>query len=327
MSTIDENSVLFWKQKYEELSIHFDEYQKSSRDFEQELEAELKQCEEEIKELKNQNHRLNVNNELLKEKLAEMNLGTQRQISQLQGDLAQCKAVKDEMQKYIRELEQKNDDLERTNRCAMFSLGEFEAKLNEALERNAILESELDEKDELAETVQRLRDEARDLKQELAVRQIKAQKQDTSLRSNSIESTILNNDGNNNSNSNVNLNNSSCPMETDTSFSSQSTSEDKIKEEKARNAELANNVFTIPNVHHPNPVTPSLRISALNFVGDSLRKITSMEARLLAARNLMKESNRDRRSATISSIESSSFMKSNSPQNVLVPNVLCVNNS
>lgn len=47
----------------------------------------------------------------------------------------------------------------------MFSLGEFESKLNEALERNAILESELDEKDELAETVQRLRDEARDLKQ------------------------------------------------------------------------------------------------------------------------------------------------------------------
>ena len=49
----------------------------------------------------------------------------------------------------------------------MFSLGDFESKLNEALERNAILESELDEKDELAETVQRLRDEARDLKQGL----------------------------------------------------------------------------------------------------------------------------------------------------------------
>lgn len=304
MSTPDENSVLFWKQKYEELSIQFDEFQKSSRDFEQELESELKQCEQEIKELNSRNHRLTVNHDLMKDKLTEMNLNTQKQISKLQEELAQYKAVKDEMQKYIRELEQKNDDLERTNRCAMFSLGEFEAKLNEALERNAILESELDEKDELAETVQRLRDEARDLKQELAVRQIKAQKQETSLRSNSVDSTMLNNDGNNNSNSNVNLNNS-CPMETDTSFSSQSATEDKIKDEKVRAADLANNVFNIPNVHHPNPVTPSIRISALNFVGDSLRKITSMEARLLAARNLMKESNRDRRSATISSIESS----------------------
>lgn len=32
--------------------------------------------------------------------------------------------------------------------------------------------------------------------------------------------------------------------------------------------------------------------------------LKSMEARLIATRNLMKESNRDRRSATISSIES-----------------------
>lgn len=202
-----------------------------------------------------------------------MNSSTQKQISKLQDELAECKSLKEEMQKYIRELEQKNDDLERTNRCAMFSLGEFEAKLNEALERNAILESELDEKDELAEAVQRLRDEARDLKQELAVRQIKAQKQENnSIRSNSIDETTVNNDGNNNTNSNVNLN-TSCPMETDTSFSSQSIADDKTKEEKIQNSELANNVFNIPNVHQ-NPVTSSIRISALNFVGDSLRKIT-----------------------------------------------------
>lgn len=186
-----------------------------------------------------------------------MNSSTQKQISKLQDELAECKSLKDEMHKYIRALEQKNDDLERTNRCAMFSLGEFEAKLNEALERNAILESELDEKDELAETVQRLRDEARDLKQELAVRQIKSQKQENSIRSNSVDGTTVNNDGNNNSNSNFNLNNS-CPM---------------AKEDKVKNSELANNVFNIPNVHQ-NPVTSSIRISALNFVGDSLRKIT-----------------------------------------------------
>lgn len=41
---------------------------------------------------------------------------THKQISKLQEELAKLKAVKDEMQKYIRELEQKNDDLERTNR-------------------------------------------------------------------------------------------------------------------------------------------------------------------------------------------------------------------
>ncbi len=55
----------------------------------------------------------------------------------------------------------------------MFSYAEFELKMNDVLERNAILENELDEKDELAETVQRLRDETRDLRQELAARQKK----------------------------------------------------------------------------------------------------------------------------------------------------------
>lgn len=41
------------------------------------------------------------------------------------------------------------------------SLQDFEAKLNQAIERNAFLESELDDKDYLMESVQRLKDEAR----------------------------------------------------------------------------------------------------------------------------------------------------------------------
>ena len=43
----------------------------------------------------------------------------------------------------------------------MTSLQDFEAKLNQAIERNAFLESELDDKDYLMESVQRLKDEAR----------------------------------------------------------------------------------------------------------------------------------------------------------------------
>jgi hypothetical protein len=39
-----------------------------------------------------------------------------RQISALEDDLAQTKAIKDQLQKYIRELEQANDDLERAKR-------------------------------------------------------------------------------------------------------------------------------------------------------------------------------------------------------------------
>lgn len=43
----------------------------------------------------------------------------------------------------------------------MTSLEDFEARLNLAIERNAFLESELDEKEALKVMVQRLKDEAR----------------------------------------------------------------------------------------------------------------------------------------------------------------------
>lgn len=44
-----------------------------------------------------------------------------RQISGLEGELAETTAVRDQLHKYIRELEQANDDLERTKRSAASS--------------------------------------------------------------------------------------------------------------------------------------------------------------------------------------------------------------
>ena len=67
----------------------------------------------------------------------------------------------DELRTYIRQLEQKNDDLERSHRAALGSVEDFEAKLNGAIERNVILESELDEKEALKAVIQRMRDETR----------------------------------------------------------------------------------------------------------------------------------------------------------------------
>ena len=65
--------------------------------------------------------------------------------------------------RYVRELEQQNDDLERVKRSTLarwilyplrfclfnpsiLSLEDFEGRMNAAIERNAFLESELDEK-------------------------------------------------------------------------------------------------------------------------------------------------------------------------------------
>lgn len=125
----------------------------------------------------------------LQEKFEAQHSDAFRHISTLEEELAQTTAVRDHLQKYIRELEQANDDLERTKRSeretfggapdakpvlsycvdllpvtirvTIMSLEDFEQRMNHVIERNAFLESELDEKENLLESVQRLKDEAR----------------------------------------------------------------------------------------------------------------------------------------------------------------------
>lgn len=314
---MDDETVEYWKEKYEDLNAQYDEFQKQSFELENELEVQLKHSEDQINELQHRNSRLTMDNDALKSKLNDVNVSTHKQISSLQEELAKFKAVKEEMQRYIRELEQKNDNLEQTNRCAMFSLGEFEAKMNEALEKNAILQSEMEAKDDLSETVQRLRDETRDLKQELAVRQ-KAN-QSTNIKHNIETNTTLNKMDT--APSNVeNSSNKSEPSQTNNSVQQQQQAtlntilnELNLQQQQQQlhnKTTLINGINEIRNKSTNSSangqqitgITPSVRISALNFVGDALRKVTSLESRLVTTRSLMKESNRDRRSATISTM-------------------------
>ena len=120
----------------------------------------------------------------------------------------------------------------------MFSLAEFETKINEALERNAILESELDEKGELAETVQRLRDESRDLKQELSARQAKVQNDKQFFIDQQMSIIVA----------------------------------ASVAEASSGAAAILTDQTTPPPPQPP--LKSSTRVSALNYVGDVLRKIT-----------------------------------------------------
>ncbi|XP_041812861.1 nuclear distribution protein nudE homolog 1-A-like isoform X1 [Chelmon rostratus] len=179
-----EEELEYWKeqaarhqQSAEEAQEELQEFQQMSRDYEVELETELKQCEARNRELLAANNRLRMELESYKEKYETQHSEAYRQISSLEGDLAETTAIRDQLHKYIRELEQANDDLERTKRVTIMSLEDFEQRMNQVIERNAFLESELDEKENLLESVQRLKDEARDLRQELAVQQ-KQQVQD-----------------------------------------------------------------------------------------------------------------------------------------------------
>ncbi|CAG5903352.1 unnamed protein product [Menidia menidia] len=173
-----DEEIDFWKAlslKYkkgcEEAREELLEFQEGSRELEAELEAQLGQAEHRVRDLQAENQRIRNEAETLKDKLERQCSQSHKQISLLEDDLGQTRSVREQLHKYVRELEQSNDDLERAKRATIVSLETFEQRLNQAIERNAFLESELDEKESLLVSVQRLKDEARDLRQELAVRE------------------------------------------------------------------------------------------------------------------------------------------------------------
>ncbi|KAM4632029.1 nuclear distribution protein nudE homolog 1 [Discoglossus pictus] len=272
-----EEERLYWKDlamKYktlaEEAQEELHEFQEGSREYEAELEAELQQTENRNRDLISENNRIRMELEAIKEKYEEQHSESYMQISTLEGDLSQTKAVRDQLQKYIRELEQANDDLERAKRATIMSLEDFEQRLNQAIERNAFLESELDEKENLLESVQRLKDEARDLKQELAVQQkepkssisgmSESDRIDTAVQASmSVPSTPLSHRG--------------FGSGTKTPLSFRTSMDDG---------------------YSGTPLTPSARISALNIVGDLLRKVGALESKLASCRNFMYEQSPNR---------------------------------
>ncbi|XP_034543968.1 nuclear distribution protein nudE homolog 1-B-like [Notolabrus celidotus] len=262
-----EEELGFWKeqaerhhQRAEEAQEELQEFQQMSRDYEAELETELKQCESRNKELLIDNNRLRIELENIKEKFEAQHSDAFRHISTIEEDLTQTRAVRDHLQKYIRELEQSNDDLERTKRATIMSLEDFEQRMNHVIERNAFLESELDEKENLLESVQRLKDEARDLRQELAVRQ-KERRPSSSLGKDTVDLSYSS------------AANTSIPVTPSKPMSSFATP-------PASSIRRGDNLTG-------NPLTTSARISALNIVGELLRKVGNLESKLASCRDFV----------------------------------------
>ncbi|XP_053713299.1 nuclear distribution protein nudE homolog 1-B-like isoform X2 [Synchiropus splendidus] len=287
-----EEELGFWKdqaqrqqQRAEESQEELQEFQQMSRDYEAELEAELKQCEGQNKELRSENSRLQIELENIKEKFEAQHSDTFRHISTLEEELTETKAVRDHLQKYIRELEQSNDDLERTKRATIMSLEDFEQRMNQVIERNAFLESELDEKENLLESVQRLKDEARDLRQELAVRQ-KERRPSSSLGKDSDRADLL-------------AANPVTPSKPMSSFVTPPASSIR------RGDGLTGT-----------PLTTSARISALNIVGELLRKVGNLESKLASCRDFAYDTSVSRQALTAgpgspSGVEGSGDLQSN----------------
>ncbi|CAO3689075.1 unnamed protein product [Umbelopsis ramanniana] len=157
-----------------------DEFQVSSRELEEELEKELQTTEKVCGDLKARCEQLKRESEEWKSKFTESKHEHNNAMTQMQREIDVLRATEQTFRKKTLELELDNDDLERTERAAQSSLADIEMKYNKAIERNAILEQEITTKDQLAEQVQRLKDDLNDVNHELAVLQDKHTKLDES---------------------------------------------------------------------------------------------------------------------------------------------------
>ncbi|KAM6904484.1 nuclear distribution protein nudE homolog 1-like [Xenentodon cancila] len=299
-----EEELEYWKdqaarhqQIAEEAQEELQEFQQMSRDYEVELETELKQYEARNRELLAANNRLRMELENYKDKYGTQHSEACRQISSLEGDLAETVAIRDQLQKYIRELEQANDDLERAKRATIMSLEDFEQRMNQVIERNAFLESELDEKENLLESVQRLKDEARDLRQELAV-QKKQQVQDTKP---SLSSAVKEGSASSSSRLPTPPLTPSDKRREDRTASSSSNQPPHPPATPSRPS-ASSEVFITPPPSisrgesvSTTPLTTTARISALNIVGELLRKVGNLESKLASCREYVHEQASSRR--------------------------------
>ncbi|KAG0044254.1 NADH:ubiquinone oxidoreductase [Gryganskiella cystojenkinii] len=179
-----------------ETNYVLEEFQQSSKELEAELEKEIDSTERRCKEIKIRNEALRQEVDEWKDKYHVAIKESNAHINQLTRQLEDLKQQTEMFIKKERELEQDNDDLERHERAAKWSLQELEIKYNASVEKTAILENEVAAKAALTEEVQRLKDELRDANVELAV-----MKSNQSITNNNI------NISSNGSSSMTNLNN------------------------------------------------------------------------------------------------------------------------
>ncbi|XP_026317543.1 nuclear distribution protein nudE-like 1 isoform X1 [Hyposmocoma kahamanoa] len=264
---LESDQVEYWKkqakyyeQKANDIQQELDEYTENSAQLEKELEASLVQVEKQNRDLEHQNQRLKNEIEILRSKLER----TQLETNALENELQVLKVEKDKQAAYVRELEQKNDDLERGQRVISESVSCIEALLNQAYERNAVLESEVDEIENLRVKLQRANDEARDLKQELKVveRHPHSKKEDGSENDNALV-------------------NGHVSTRTQVEIETQTSMTTPQKREINGNA-----------------MTPSSRVTAINIVGDLLRKVGALESKLASCRGTVRPKEHSPNSST-----------------------------
>ena len=114
-----EEAAVWWEERavalsnaLDEARLELEDFQCSSRELEQELETQLDQSERRCRDLLLQIQRLTADNEALR----ELRDASSVNLNKLQEELTRVQAERESMARYIRDLEQINDDLERAKR-------------------------------------------------------------------------------------------------------------------------------------------------------------------------------------------------------------------
>ena len=289
----------FWKsqaedyrRRYDETAEELEEFQISSRELEAELEAQLEQAETKVRELTSAHQRLQMEYDAVIDRNREIQTESHRQINSLADDLGSISKSKEDLYTYVRELEMSNDALENSKRQTISTLEDFEQRLNLALERNAYLENELEEKDQLQGTIQRLKDEARDLRLEMTLKKTRSP---SSVSLPLREAPVGGGGGgvgeeeDSRTNASATKEGSGLTSSTAVAPVLNGTHENSSSPSSSRSPSLSTSsvhaLGGIPaNNINPEALTPTARITALNIVGDLLRKVGSLESKLASCR-------------------------------------------
>ncbi|KAL0110530.1 hypothetical protein PUN28_013852 [Cardiocondyla obscurior] len=262
-------------QRKDDVERELEEFQENSQMLEKELETSLEQAEKTNRELRQRNTRLATEVEQLRTRLDQQSTDC----AMFQGKAQDLQQQHEHLLKYIRELEQKNDDLERAHRINRVTEEEIEAKFNLAIEKNALLESELDEKESLKVIVQRLMDEVRDLKQEIQVHE--RHHADNNKTSEKVRSIV----DSNKLQAELESNSPASQIVTQT-IAQNNTTTSPIK---IGHGMVGNNVIGNNNNNMSQPLPPCTRILAMNMIGDLMRKVGALENKLNTCRNAFRE--------------------------------------
>lgn len=145
------------------------EFMESSKELEAEMEADMAATSQRADALQ-------VENEHLRADVDEWRTKYQKSVSEhtttladLQRELTKLRETHDVYKARLRDMEVDNDTLENAERMINSSLKDMEARYNQAIERTSLLETELEDKSRLETENQRLKDELRELKEEVAM--------------------------------------------------------------------------------------------------------------------------------------------------------------